>query len=374
MPSLYVHIPFCRSRCNYCAFASGIYRPGLADAYLDALAGELARRNIFSPSAPPDSIYLGGGTPSALSIRQLERLLSLLPEMPREHEFTCEINPDSADPEKLRLLRERGANRCSLGVQTFDPSGLAWLGRRHGAAAARRAAELATEGGFPSVSLDLLHAWPGQELSAYLKDLREAVGLGIGHLSCYHLSLEPGTRLAEVPPAQKLAEKSEEESLAFWREGEALLRESGFVHYETSNFARPGRECRHNAAIWKGGEYLGLGAAAHSHLAGRRMANVAGTAAYIERLAKGDDPVDFSERLPPLAKARECAVFWLRLFDGVDLGEFLGRTGFDFRQLYAGVLPGMLEKGYLRFDPAGGKIRVPADYQPVLDAILPDLL
>ncbi|MDR3077869.1 MAG: radical SAM protein, partial [Planctomycetota bacterium] len=149
-PALYAHLPFCRSRCSYCAFASGLYEESLADAYLEALAEELRRRRIFSPSRPPSSVYLGGGTPSALSLRQLDRLLTLLPAPAEGGEYSCELNPDSCDPDKLRLLRRRGVNRCSFGVQTVSARGPEFLERGHDAAAARRCLEEAGKQGFAS--------------------------------------------------------------------------------------------------------------------------------------------------------------------------------------------------------------------------------
>jgi oxygen-independent coproporphyrinogen-3 oxidase len=378
-PALYAHLPFCRSRCSYCAFASGLYEESLADAYLEALAEELRRRRIFYPSRPPSSVYLGGGTPSALSLRQLDRLFALLPAPAEGGECSCELNPDSCAPDKLRLLRQRGVNRCSFGVQTFSARGLEFLERRHDAAAARRCLEEAGQQGFASLSLDLISGWPGQDLGSWLEDLRLAASLGVSHVSCYALSLEPDSRLALKWPkiAAESADafgRSEEESLAFWREGEAFLASRGFVHYETSNFARPGFCCRHNLNVWKGGEYLGLGAAAHSHLNGRRHANVRDAAAYVERLRRGQSPEEFSETLPPREKAREAAVFWLRLFEGIDLDEFQRRTGFAFDELYARELPPLLAQGWLRLDEAGRRVRVPAEFQPLLDAILPELV
>ncbi|MDR1536275.1 MAG: radical SAM family heme chaperone HemW [Planctomycetota bacterium] len=373
-PGLYVHIPFCRSRCPYCSFVSGDYEENLADAYLEALGTELGRRRVFSGGKEPESVYIGGGTPSALSARQWKRLLEVVPGPAPGGEFTCELNPDSADREKLAILRDNGVNRCSFGVQTFDPAGLSLLGRRHGASLARRALETAAGLGFESLSLDLIHAWPGQTPAAYARDLSLAAGLGVNHLSCYGLSLEPGTVLAARLEEAGWEKPGEEEELAFWRLGEDFLAERGFEHYETSNFARPGFACRHNLEIWKGGEYLGIGAAAHSHLAGRRFANSGEVRTYLAVLAGGRLPEAFSETLAPREKARECAVFWLRLSAGVDLEEFRARTGFDFLSLYAGELPDLLERGCLVLDPAGKNIRVPPRLQPVLDAILPELV
>ncbi|MDR2390062.1 MAG: radical SAM family heme chaperone HemW [Planctomycetota bacterium] len=374
-PSCYVHIPFCLSRCSYCAFSSSLYDRETADAYLDALELEMRARPCFSRGHPPASVYLGGGTPSVLSSTQLDYLLAMLPEMAPGSEFTCELNPDSVDSEKLSLLRERGVNRLSFGVQTFDAAGLALLERRHDAAAARRAVGLAAEMGFPFLSLDLIHAWPGQTPSMFARDLRQAIDLGVTHLSCYSLSIESGTGLGKRIAAGSVTVE-EKEGREFWDLAEAILGKSGFEHYETSNFAKPGRACRHNVEIWKGGEYAGYGASAHSHWRGRRFANAGDIHAYLDSLFQGGSAEVFSEQLPPEEKARECAVFWLRLFAGINAEEFAVRTGFRFRDLYAGVLPELVEKGYVSIDSgqAGERFRVPPEYQPVLDSILAELL
>lgn len=372
-PGLYVHIPFCRSRCPYCAFASGIYDTDLADKYLAAITRELSLRGTFRNDTP-SSLFIGGGTPSCLGPKQLEKLLYILQFSTPVSEATCELNPDSTDADKLRLLLNGGVNRCSFGVQTFSEKGLRLLGRRHDGASARRAVELALKLGFPEVSLDLITAWPGQNERELLEDLQQAADLGVTHLSCYQLAMEEGSVFRRQLLGNKLEEKDDDETRRFWDLTESRLVQLGFWHYETSNYCRPGHACRHNVAIWKGGEYLGVGAAAHSHLGGRRFANVINTREYIATIEEGRLPEAFSETLDPEAKARESAVFWLRLFEGIDLAEFRERTGFNFQELYAEVLPGLVERGLLVLADAGGRIRVAKEHQPILDAILVELV
>ena len=372
-PSLYVHIPFCRSRCPYCSFASGGYEANLADAYLDALSRELSQRGVFD-SISPSSIFIGGGTPSCLSLKQCEKLLRQLRFSSPVPEITCEINPDSASREKLRLLRDSGVNRCSFGVQTFSEKGLRLLGRRHNAAKARKAVETAVLLGFSEISLDLMFAWPGQDKKSFLQDLKQAVSLGITHLSCYQLTLEEDSRFYNDLSKNNIHEINADHNREFWDTAEQVLREDGFEHYETSNYCRPGHVCRHNVAIWKGGNYLGIGSAAHSHLENRRFANVSDAEKYIAALTEDRLPEVFSETLNPEAKAKECAIFWLRLFEGVEMEEFKTRTGFDFRELYAGTLPGLLERGWLEFSEGGKRIRVGEKHQPILDSILVELV
>ncbi len=377
LPGLYIHIPFCLSRCGYCAFVSGIYDAGLADAYLAALRREWAAR--AAGSVRFGTIFIGGGTPSCLSMRQVETLLSMLPQGCLE--ATCEVNPDTATKEKLRLLRDGGIDRISFGVQTFSPEGLRLLGRRHDAAAALRAVDWAGEIGFPGgVSIDLINGWPGQDDAVLRADIATATGLQIQHISYYNFILEETasgyTRYVPLCSGEESGEedaenKEDERGRRFWDSVEAGLEEKGFLHYETSNFARPGFACRHNVSIWKGGEYLGLGAGAHSHLEGRRFANCDAVEQYVRQSGVPQEIESFSERLAGEAKARECAVFWLRLFEGVELTEFAEQTGCDFRDLYKDELPKLLSDGVMEME--NGRIRVPRRHQPLLDMILTEL-
>lgn len=376
-PGLYVHIPFCLSRCSYCAFSTGLYDSEQVDRYLNALARELSMRNIFTAATKPATLFIGGGTPSSLSSSQLEKLLSILPFPDDDGEATCEINPDSLDMEKLSILRRYGINRCSFGVQTFSGSGLKLLGRRHDSKTAVRTIARAIDSGMPSVSLDLISGWPGQSLEELITDLRQANELGVTHISCYNLMVEEGSRFRDVMAKRNLHEKDDVEMRRFWDMADSLLVKEGFIHYETSNFARPGFACRHNMDTWKGKEYLGIGSAAHSHLGGRRFANTSTTESYIESMECGDLAEVYSEVLDPVAKAKECAVFWLRLLEGIDCAEFRQRTGFDLFELYAQEFPALNDKGFICTETTGNddiRVKVRREMHPVLDSILVDLV
>ena len=371
---LYVHIPFCRSRCSYCAFASGIYTPHTADIYIDTLAREISLRPLFNDRCKPETLFIGGGTPSSLDVKQLEKLLLLLPKPVDGGEATCELNPDSTDIEKLTLLHAHGINRCSFGVQTFSEKGLRLLGRRHDAGQAETIIRKALEMGFSSVSLDLITGWPGQSIGDALFDVRQAVALGVTHISCYNLSIDNGSEFYEKLTINELMEPTEERLAEFWEMVEGYLLAQGFEHYETSNFCRPGFACRHNVNTWKGGEYLGIGAAAHSHHSGRRWATTPSTSEYISNLAQGMVPEVFSEQLEPEEKAKECAAFWLRLFDGIDIQEFAERTGFDIFSLYGETLDKLCSQGYVEINADQTKVFVPKKYQLLLDSIVVDLI
>ncbi|MCD8138727.1 MAG: radical SAM family heme chaperone HemW [Planctomycetaceae bacterium] len=371
-PSLYIHIPFCLSRCGYCAFVSGGYDADRADAYLERTAWEMRERAVFQ-LALPSTIFIGGGTPSALSLRQLERLFSLVPTPENDGEITCEMNPDSATEDKLRCVRDAGVNRISFGVQTFSPAGLRLLGRRHGVKEAVLAVETARRVGFSRISIDLINGYPGQTDADVAEDCRQALGLGVDHVSCYNFILEE-----DAPEYARLAaaagEPDEERDRRFWDTVESwLCGMGGLHHYEISNFARKCEECRHNLAIWRGGEYWGIGLAACGYLGGRRYGNTTDLATYLEGESVGAIE-SWSERLTGEAAARERAVFWLRLYEGVDLARFRRETGYDFAALYGGRIEQSIRDGVMEYLDSGSRIRVAPAFMPVLDAILVDLV
>lgn len=368
-PGIYVHIPFCVSRCAYCGFASGIYNSALADRYLDALALETAGHADLSPS----SVFIGGGTPSCLPASQLKRMLGILPPWRPEAEATVELNPDSVDAEKLALLRESGVNRCSFGVQTFDPFGLSLLERRHNADQAIRAVKLARGAGFQQINIDLIAGWPGQDRDALIQDCRQAIELETTHISVYMLIPDENTEFTNKVANRGLRFQSERASRETWDMVEAIMSES-FIHYEVSNYAKPGCECRHNVAAWKGGEYYGFGAAAHSHVRGIRSANVDSAEEYCGRILSGDSAVAFSEALPPMEKARETAVMWLRLTEGIHVAEYAGRTGFTLEEVYPAALPSLIQRGMLEWNGKRTNVRVTREWRPFLDTILVELV
>lgn len=370
---LYVHIPFCLSRCGYCSFVSNIYDCELADTYLEALENEFTSRYASSPFHPT-TIFIGGGTPTSFSVTQLERLFSFLPVCGAV-EISCEINPDTITKEKLILLKECGVNRCSFGVQTFSDEGLRLLNRRHTAEAAIKAVKLAQQVGFQSLNIDLINGWPKQTESQLCADIAVAGELEIQHISYYNLIIEDAAAWSQKLRSDLAGpEEEEERGRRFWEILEDRLTEQGFIHYETSNFAQPGHHCRHNVAIWKGGDYQGIGLAAHSHRYGRRFANTSDMEQYLRCSAAPQEIEIFSEQLEPVAKAKETAIFWLRLFEGINLREFKEKTGRNMTELYSKELPFLMKHGALEFDETNNYIRVPQKQQPILDAIIEYLL
>ncbi|MCD8349424.1 MAG: radical SAM family heme chaperone HemW [Planctomycetaceae bacterium] len=371
-PSLYIHIPFCLSRCGYCAFVSGRYDAAVADAYLDALEKEMRIRGIFE-SSKPSTVFIGGGTPSSLSPDQLQRLVSMVPLPADNGEFTCEMNPDSASEDKLRIARDGGVNRISFGVQTFSPAGLKLLGRRHGVEEAVRAVETARRLGFTRISIDLINGYPGQSDADVVDDCRQALDLGVDHISCYNFILEE-----DAPDYTRLAaacgEPDDERDRRMWDSVESwLCGRGGLNHYEISNFARKGEECQHNLVIWRGGEYTGIGLSACGYRDGRRYGNTTDLETYLgARDCSGFEA--WSERLVGESAARERAVFWFRLYEGVELSRFRDETGYDFLTLYSGRIEAYLRDGVMEYRENGSRLRVAPEWMPVLDAILVDLV
>lgn len=308
MRNLYVHVPFCAGKCRYCAFYSeGRSAPADAADYLRLLPRELALRGLAG--ARPDTVYAGGGTPSLLGPDGLRALFAALPRPAPGAEVTVELNPADVTPDLARALRDCGVTRASVGAQSFDPATLAWLGRRHGPDATAAAIRALRAAGIPSLSLDLIAAVPGSPPAALSASLRAAVALAPDHVSVYPLSVEPGTPLARAgvaPPADDAA-------LAAVAAAETFLAGEGYVRYELSNYARPGAECRHNLAVWRGEDYSGAGPAACSREGLSRRANAPDLAAWRGALEAGRLPPAEVETLSPEEDDAERFVLRVRL-------------------------------------------------------------
>lgn len=313
---LYVHVPFCDGKCAYCAFYSVRYAPALADRYLDSLERELA---AALPLAP-ETIYIGGGTPSVLSARQIDRLCRLLQthvDTRRLVEWSVEINPGSVDAAKAAALAAAGVNRVSLGAQSFDDHILKTLSRRHAAADTVKAVDILRAAGIENIGLDLIACVPGCARALWRKTLRQAMALAPRHVSVYALTNEEGTRLNRLIGRGTAALLPEEAQLAMLDLAETELTRSGFTRYEISNYARSGFECRHNLACWRGEEYIGLGPAAASHVGFKRWTNHPDVRAYLAALEAGHNPPRDVEVLTPALKRQEQVIFGLRMAEGV---------------------------------------------------------
>ncbi len=309
MKHLYVHVPFCPTICPYCDFHVVRRHGGVVEVYLERLAQE-AQVLFEQYPGPLETLYLGGGTPSFLRDHELEALFRALPWGLEGAEVTLEANPGTLNAERLRLLRDLGVNRISLGVQSFQDTVLKALGRAHGRKGALRAVELCLEAGFRT-SLDLILGLPEQNVEA---DLTQAVALGVEHISAYTLQIEPGTPFALTD----LAPDPDAEAQAFAL-AQTLLGQAGLVRYEVSNFARPGQESRHNLAYWRNTFWGGVGPGATGQLAGRDTYAFRYTNPPLPRWLQGEGPL--VEQVSKLEHIKESIMLGLRLAQGVDIGQ-----------------------------------------------------
>jgi len=385
--ALYVHVPFCRSRCSYCDFTSEVHTSRRVRLFLDALARE-AERAPHAGSAPATA-YFGGGTPTSPGDGEIAELFGILKrsfDLSRVKEWTVEANPGTIDERRLGLLRELGADRLSLGTQSFRENFLRLLGRRHGVDEAEEAVRAARRAGFANVSLDLIFAMPGQTLDDVKSDVARAVELGPDHVSLYSLSYEPGTKLHRMRAEGAVAPPDEELEREMYLEIIDDLFAAGYEQYEISNFARPGYESRHNLVYWEGAlpgggggpcpevvEYVGLGPSASSFVDGERRRNLRDLGDYASRLARGEDPVEERERLGPERAARETLMLALRTRRGVAPQGFERRTGFSLEALMGEAGLRLLEGGWLERTDSG-RIRLSRRALPVADAVLAEIV
>ena len=292
MAGIYIHIPFCKQRCRYCAFYSTT-KHHLQQNYTAALCKELRARKEYIKGAVIGTIYFGGGTPSLLKEEQIADILSTIREeytIVTDAEMTIECNPDDLTPAYLAMLHSQGFNRISMGVQSFCDTQLQRLGRRHTAASARQAVKNARNAGFRNISIDLMFALPGSTPEQWLNDLRSAIELKPEHISAYNLTYEEGTPLYRALQKGEITELSEEENIAQFNTLIEELGKAGYHHYEISNFALPGYESRHNSSYWNDTPYIGCGAGAHSYDGTSRGWNIADIAQYIKGINESDTP------------------------------------------------------------------------------------
>ncbi len=352
--SLYVHVPFCRHRCGYCNFSVIAGRDALIHRYLDAMDRELSdiSRQSREP-IPLQTIYLGGGTPTHLSISQLQQLLDSIRKyfaIEADAEFSTEANPEDIDEGKIRFLAKQGVNRISLGVQSFQPDKLNALERTHDRAIAVHAIETC-QSFIPNVSLDLIFGAPGETLDVWLHDLETAFSLPITHLSTYALTFEKGTTFWNGQRRGLLEPVTEEVDLAMYQAVRQWAGSRGWQHYEVSNFAKPGGRCRHNLAYWQGRGWYAAGPGAARFVDGKREVNHRSTTTYLKRIASGQSPTIESEEISAKQYACERAAFGVRMLDGVDLREIETETGIDVSNLRAENLEFCVQQGWLETTP-----------------------
>lgn len=377
MIGVYIHIPYCLRKCAYCDFASLPFDEagGLAAArrYMDAVAVELDRRALSDEflGCEVDTVYLGGGTPTVLPTEWLAQLLERLRlrfSLRPGAEVTVEANPGTVDEAKMRALLDAGVNRISLGVQSFSDPVLQTLGRLHSAAEAKQAIAAARGAGCANLSLDLMCGIPRQSLDDWRSTLEAAVEAKPEHLSVYALSVEPGTSLCQAIAAGELPAPDEDLAADMYLLAQETLGRAGFDHYEVSNFAQPGMECRHNRRYWAYDEYLGLGAAAHSFRGGVRWNNLPDPGVYTKCLERGRLPVARAEALSAREAAGEMLMLGLRRAEGVAAREVQRRTGVAVARAFAAEIARLREDGLLIVER--GRLRLPREAWLVSNEVL----
>jgi len=363
MAGIYVHIPFCRSKCAYCGFYSGPER-GRGSEFAEALSGEWEERRSLLADDTVTTVYIGGGTPSVLDITLLDRIIRMFP-VENTVEYTIEANPEDITADFARWLETTPVNRVSLGVQSLDDTELHGVGRRHSAQRALEAIDILYSYGISNISADLIYGLPGQTPESWRRSLRRMLDVKPEHLSCYLLSYEPGTRLWAMLQAGKISEASEELVTEMYETLIDMAHSAGYEHYEISNFSLPGYRSVHNSSYWHSIPYLGLGPGAHSWIGGRRGYNPSRLNDYI--LSHGRDfhvvePENDSERFNDLV------ITAMRTSDGLNLAQCGSRREMVERAAASHLAAGLMER------TATGNLRIAERSWLIADRILLDFI
>jgi len=369
--ALYIHVPFCKSKCRYCDFFSVLWQAGPAERYARAAAAELERRRADLP-APVSSIFLGGGTPTVLG-EGLRPILAAAGEFAGGGtEFSVEANPGTITPAVAEMLVDGGVNRLTMGAQSFHERDLEALGRHHRPEQVDEAVALVRAAGITNVGLDLMYGIPGQTSASWRESLRRAIDLGVNHLSCYALSFEPGTPMEADLREGRVCEMDEAEQADCYQAAISILTASGMDHYEISNFALPGRQCLHNITYWENKPYVGIGPGAASYVGGVRRTNHRDLSAYLDSIESGRPAPSDSEHLEGRAVMAETAILNLRMTQGLSRKDFMNRFGEDFLSAFP--------KSVHRYDDAGALkvtedfIRISPSFLFVADTILAEIV
>lgn len=348
---LYIHIPFCRSKCLYCDFNSYENREGDGPEYVKAMLLELSayrERNNFIYK----SVFIGGGTPTVINCSLIGGLMErIAPDLKTGAEITMECNPGTVTKDSLSYYKSSGINRLSIGLQAWQDELLSSIGRIHDLQEFLDTYENARQAGFDNISVDLMFALPGQTMKMWEETLENVCRLGVEHISCYSLKLEEGTKLYRLHGEGKVQLPGEDTDRDMYARAIEILGSYGYAQYEISNFARKGRECKHNLVYWRNEEYLGIGAGSHSKLGNRRFWNFRDIDSYVRLVRQGELPVEGHEELTPAEDMWETIFLALRLNEGLDISGFSSKYGVDFVEKYGTVVNKLSEQGLLTLSP-----------------------
>lgn len=349
--AIYLHVPFCEQICHYCDFNKFFLKNQPVDEYIDDVLTEMARTvSAVPPKKPIESIYLGGGTPTALTSAQLQRLLLGLHDyfpISAEVEWTVEVNPGSADHEKLQMMAAAGVNRLSIGAQTFDKQLLKAINRDHQPEDVLEQVLLARQAGISNISVDMMYALPTQTMEQWDESLNELLQLPITHVSAYSLKIEEKTVFYQKWRKGQLSLPEEEFEALMYERMRSVLTEAGLNQYEISNFAAPGFESRHNLTYWENREYYGIGAGSHGYTDGVRTINHGPLPKYMRAIAEGSLPYLETHRVTKEEKMEEFMFMGLRMRSGVSRNEFLSRYNTDIDAAFPGIIAELSERGLL---------------------------
>ncbi len=354
--SLYIHIPFCLSKCSYCDFTSFANSVSIQNPYIDALIKEIHSYKNQILSRGIKTIFIGGGTPTSLSDSLFEKLLYNIDEIlnlnlnESDVEYTVEANPKTISHQKALTLKKYGVNRVSFGLQSSNPKELSNLGRVHNFEDLKESVTLLKNNGITDINIDLMYAIPDQTIETFKKSLNDVIGLSVTHISAYSLILEEGTKLYELYNQNKLTIPTEDEDIFMYEEAIKILAKNGYNQYEISNFSLPGKECKHNITYWKVDEYLGFGLSSHSFFCRQRYSNTTDINKYIDDIINGDLPIEQTEEIDEAMAFEEWIFLRLRMNEGIDVNSINENFQMNFLEKYFVQLENLQAEGLLQYD------------------------
>ncbi len=366
--SVYIHIPFCKSKCFYCGFFS---KPSNQYDVKKVLKTEITELKKSPFNKPIRTLYIGGGSPASVGAEPLCSFLAEVVKLTGQaDEFTVEINPADTDGNLLTSLRAVGVNRISIGAQSFIQSELDFLGRGYNVEKVEETIKEAKKAGFENIGLDLIFAIPDSDLNSWQETLKRAMQTDVQHISAYSLTYEKNTPLEKIKSAGKVKAVDEELDRKMYEAAIEILDSAGFGHYEISNFAKDGFECKHNLTYWENDYYLGIGPAAASYIDDWRIENINDIDKYVECIEQNKDTAAERTKINPTQRASQTAVLNLRLTKGIDLAQYRQKTGFDIYELFASSIEKNLKLRLLWLED--GKLSLAKQALPIADSVLCD--